>query len=395
MRFSLLPSIPLALWLLPVASWAAEPKFEHQVVDDEIEIGYGLAIGDVDGDGKDDIIVADKREFRWYRNPDWQSFVIAKNLTLRDNVCVAAADLDGDGKVEIAVGGQWNPGETTDAEQSGSVHYLVAPEDRTQLWKPIQLMHQPTVHRMHWVGKQLVVLPLHGIGNSKAPQPEETGVNICLNWVAPPGQHHQPGMWRFDPITTKTKLHKAHNFDVQNNDLIIACAEGLYRTSVGGGPDIGLFIRPESSTPPTRGAGEVRFARGFYAAIEPIHGNDLVIYVEGGDGNAASAWQRILLTDALNQGHALATGPVLDGVDGERDDIVVGWRKPDGDGRVGVKIFSRSGNGMENWQEYLIDDNGMACEDLKLADLDDDGRLDIVAAGRDSNNLKIYWNRSE
>jgi hypothetical protein len=34
----------------------------------------------------------------------------------------------------------------------------------------------------------------------------------------------------------------------------------------------------------------------------------------------------------------------------------------------------------------------MACEDLKLADLDADGRLDIVAAGRATNNLIVYWN---
>lgn len=37
----------------------------------------------------------------------------------------------------------------------------------------------------------------------------------------------------------------------------------------------------------------------------------------------------------------------------------------------------------------------MACEDLKLADLDGDGRLDIVASGRATKNLVIYWNRGD
>ncbi|MEZ5301545.1 MAG: VCBS repeat-containing protein [Verrucomicrobiales bacterium] len=35
----------------------------------------------------------------------------------------------------------------------------------------------------------------------------------------------------------------------------------------------------------------------------------------------------------------------------------------------------------------------MACEDLKLADLNGDGRLDVIAAGRATNNVVIYWNK--
>ena len=77
------------------------PKFEHQEID-QIQIGYGLAIGDVDGDKKDDILLADKQQFVWYRNPgkrgeSWKRFVMVENLTARDNVCLAAHDIDGDG----------------------------------------------------------------------------------------------------------------------------------------------------------------------------------------------------------------------------------------------------------------------------------------------------------
>ena len=44
------------------------PQFKTQILDDKIQIGYGLAIGDVDGDGKEDILLADKQQFVWYRN---------------------------------------------------------------------------------------------------------------------------------------------------------------------------------------------------------------------------------------------------------------------------------------------------------------------------------------
>ena len=131
-----------ALILTTSVALAATPKFEREQIG-TIEIGYGLAIGDVDGDKKPDILLADKRQIAWYRNGDWKRFDIAENLNPRvgvrhlDNGCIAARDIDGDGKVEIAVGGQWNPGNTTDDAKSGSVHYLVRPEDPTKKWKPI------------------------------------------------------------------------------------------------------------------------------------------------------------------------------------------------------------------------------------------------------------------
>src|SRR5690606_1921055 len=93
------------------------PHFEEQIIDDQVAIGYGLAIGDVDGDGKPDILMADKKQFVWYRTGDWKRFVMVDNLTASDNVCIAARDIDGDGKVEVAVGAQWNPSETSDDQK--------------------------------------------------------------------------------------------------------------------------------------------------------------------------------------------------------------------------------------------------------------------------------------
>ena len=43
----------------------------------------------------------------------------------------------------------------------------------------------------------------------------------------------------------------------------------------------------------------------------------------------------------------------------------------------------------------VIDDGGMSCEDLILADLNGDGKLDIAAAGRATKNVKVYWNESQ
>jgi FG-GAP-like repeat len=161
-------------------SFAQKPNFEAQTIDSQISIGYGIAIGDVDGDKKPDILLADQKQFVWFRNGDWKRFVMAENLTERDNVCIAARDINGDGKVEVAVGANWNPGETNDLSKSGSVHYLIAPKDRTQKWEAVELHHEVTIHRMKWIKVdkkrfQLIVVPLHGLGNKNG---EGKGVNI-------------------------------------------------------------------------------------------------------------------------------------------------------------------------------------------------------------------------
>ena len=46
-----------------------EPKFRAVTIDDAIQIGYGVAVADVDGDKWPDILLADKKQFVWYRNP--------------------------------------------------------------------------------------------------------------------------------------------------------------------------------------------------------------------------------------------------------------------------------------------------------------------------------------
>ena len=44
------------------------------------------------------------------------------------------------------------------------------------------------------------------------------------------------------------------------------------------------------------------------------------------------------------------------------------------------------------WQRTAIADD-IACEDLRLADMNGDGRLDVVASGRATHNLVVYYGR--
>ena len=374
-------------------SWAALgqaadlPKFRHVTIDANVKIGYGTAIADMNGDKKPDIILCDARNIAWYENPSWKKHIIVENLTPRDHVCIAVRDIDGDGKAEIAAGAQWNPGETSDTSKSGAVFYLIPPADRTQKWTPVQLEHEPTTHRMRWfatpTGKfDLVVLPLHGRGNKGG---KGDGVRTLA--------YHKPSDAESKWSTTviDDRMHTSHNFEVAQwdkdaaNEMLLGGLEGVFllNPAINGG-----WTRQQISNNPT---GEVRQGAGargekFIAAIEPMHGNQLSVYTAA---KGKKLWDRNVIDDSLDQGHALATGDFLGN---GSDQIVVGWRGTRRTGKVGVKLFYPTDKKHTQWKSLLIDDNQMATEDIRVADLNADGKPDLVAAGRASHNLKIYFN---
>jgi len=383
------PGIYLSILLAFIVE-TTQPKFEAQTIDSNISIGYGLALGDVDGDSKPDILLADKKQFVWYRNGDWKKFVLAENLTEHDNVCIAARDINGDGKVEVAVGAQWNPSETGNAEQSGAVYYLIRPDDPTQLWKAVKLYHEPTIHRMQWyrssAGKiYLIAAPLHGIGNKNG---EGIGVNI-LAFEYPQDVNTE---WQVHKIASN--MHLTHNFEIRESGdksksgFYLAGKEGVKfiheGSFTGSNPAIDQLPGMDSA------AGEVRIGKGFskgsfIATIEPMHGQNVVIYRQDGGS------KRIMIDDNLREGHAVATADFL----GKgSDQVVAGWRVPNKDSLVGIKLYVEENVNSPGWDSYWIDKNGMACEDTKALDLDQDGKPDIIASGRSTHNLKIYWNRT-
>ena len=415
----------LALFLLATTLALAdppEPRFTAVTLDDKIQIGYGLAVADVDGDGHPDILLADKRQIVWYRNPGpdkardpaaWRKFLIAENLTEHDNVCLAAQDLDGDGKCELAVGAEWNPGDT---EHSGAVFYLLPPADRTQRWEPVKFPSvEPTTHRMRWLKMKdgswgLAVVPLHGRGNKNG---EGAPVKVLL--YHPPSPLNDPkGEWKSEVVDES--MHMTHNVLLtakwhapMDDEILLAGKEGVKQLHrrLEGTPDsfgrtwYGELLESES----TAGAGELRdgwllekgglFSRDkrwlYYATIEPMHGNRLVVTPQGPLATRGDKPQRHVLTDKLIEGHALACGDLL-GV--KSDQIVVGWRgnpaKPDN--TFGIRLWTPLDATGEHWRESAVDDGGLACEDLQLADLDGDGRPDIAASGRATHNVKLYFN---
>jgi hypothetical protein len=118
----------------------------------------------------------------------------------------------------------------------------------------------------------------------------------------------------------------------------------------------------------------------FLGAIEPWHGNQVVVYRQQG-----SSWQRQVIDTTLNDGHVLLTADLNQ--DG-RDEIIAGYR---GAGRSVYIYTAEDAKGMR-WSRQVLDDGGMAAAGCAVADLNGDGVPDIACIGTATANLKWYEN---
>ena len=191
------------------------------------------------------------------------------------------------------------------------------------------------------------------------------------------------------------------DFDGDGDDeVIVAAWEGVFVLSRG---ERGVWSKTQlgsgnQEARPNRGTSEVKLGklRGgkrFLATIEPWHGFQVVVYSPPASGQGL--WERRVVDEPVRWGHAVWCAD-LDG-DGD-DEVVIGQRDPNasvgptprGPGVYAYKI--KAGPGPIAVDRHVLDDGGVAVEDLVAGDLDGDGRPEVVAGGRATHNVKIYWN---
>ncbi len=133
-------------------------------------------------------------------------------------------------------------------------------------------------------------------------------------------------------------------------------------------------------------SGHLRDGSYFFATIEPWHGNQVVMYGVPND-RKTRMFPRLVIDYELQWGHAVWVGDI----DGDPDDeVVIGVRMTLNEHRRGVRVYDYDGS---VWKRSLIEPGQVAVEDMTVADLDGDGKRDIIAVGRATHNAVIYWNR--
>ena len=377
--------------LLAACQATGVPHYERTTLDESIQGGYGLTVADIDGDGRQDIVAlaTNPAQFVWYRNPGWEKYPITS--TSSGDIAAAPHDIDGDGDVDLVLASEFNLQAST---EGGLVQWFENPGNprENQQWQAHDIDRVPTSHRLRWVdirgdGKPVLInMPIIGIG-AQAP---DYAVGAQMKAYQVP--QNPAGRW--SAIVLSDAFEMAHGITVVDwngdgrEELLTAsfAGVGLMQFAVDG-----VFVkqtllgvgnrgeRPNQGSSEV-GLGQLRHGPRFLAAIEPWHGNEVVIYEAGEDG--ALPWNRRVIDDSFVGGHALLVADLdRDG----SDEIIAGFRSRP----YGLYVYRYQAE-TGTWERSALDEGGIGLAGLAIADFNGDGYPDIAAIGTATGNVVLF-----
>ncbi len=370
------------LWTVLVGiAHGAAPQFVAHEVANGLKGGYQVTVVDIDHDGKPDLLVvaSDMDELLWFQNPGWERHVIASGF--KDMINAAAYDVDGDGIPEIALAHGFS---MRADESAGIVSILHHQGDPRGPWSVREIDRLTTSHRLRWAdidgsGKKVLVnAPLTG---ARAHAPEYRD-HVPL-------VYYPPGEWKRELAGAENKgvMHGIYitDWDGRGRESILTASFSgihLYRLGTGRKWSREELSKGNPAEWPKSGTsdvavGRVRGAR-VVGAIEPWHGNQVVIYRATGN-----EWKRHVIDDTLEDTHSIVAAD-LDG-DGDTEFVVAQRGKP---GRV--LVYSQDG---AKWERTVVEEGSVSAASCAAADLNGDRRIDLVCVGSATANLKWYENR--
>jgi hypothetical protein len=364
----------------------------REVIDPDFKGGYQVEVADVNGDGKPDVVALGGGTCAWYENPLW----IKREITGPDRtpaiISCATADLDGDGKAEVAIAYDFemnNP-------KRGKLGLAIPGSSLDARWDFRPIGDLPSVHRVRWGdfdgdgSLDLVAAPIFG---PEASPPLFEGNSTVVIYNRKPGPAGTA--WEVAGGPSLPVLHAIAVVDVDRDgktDLLAASNRGvtLHRMTMRGAQSARewrweerLLNAGAAGTAPYRGSSEVHWGRlsdgrRFVASIQPWHGSQVAVSLESFPNKLQFEAPQVI-DDALDAGHALWVADV----DGDGDDEVFAGHRG-----KGAKVTAYDYDGIE-WQRTVVDEQ-ITAQDLRGGDLDGDGTPDVVAIGGQTHNVMWY-----
>lgn len=396
-------ALGVALFLAQCSELHAQFDWRAETLPVTLQVGYAVRAADLNRDNKLDIVIVDSKRILWLENPTWKLHEIYSTPQAKfDNVCIAIHDIDQDGQLDMAVGSDWQFG---NSDSGGSIGLLFSGSDPSQPWTYREIGTEPTTHRMAWGDldgndqPELIVAPLKGRG-TRPPELTQAGVRL-LRYEVPADP--RSGKWEATVVTDQLKV--MHNLDVLDfngdgkDEIVAASFEGvtLVQLDADETPTLRQIGSGQTGAPPAIGSSEVKVWQNvksptrWVATIEPWHGDKVVVYSEPiaePNTDSFSLWPRTEVDTELKWGHAVAWSDFdQDGI----PELIAGIRDDQNAAhRCGVRLY-RYLDG--RWTRQLIEPGQVAVEDLITADLNGDGTDEIIAVGRATHNAVIYWKK--
>jgi hypothetical protein len=368
-------------------------EIDRIVIDAEFPGAYQVEVADVNGDRKPDIVAVGGSTCAWYENPTWKKRIVAGSNGTPGIISSATADIDGDGRAEIAIAYEFG----MNSPNKGKLALATQGQGLNDPWTTRFLRDIGSIHRLRWGdvdstgGRDLIIAPLFG-PEAKPPDYQQSPATILRSAMILRTTDKE---LNYQALATRPVLHAIEVIDVNNDglaDILTADNEGaqlIYHKPSHGtnGEPMWQSIPLIAGFPgvaPKRGCSEIHLGRAngkrYLATVEPWHGTEVTVNMES-EPASLKFGARSVIDNTLADGHALWVADV----DGDGDDeIFAGHRGKDH--RVSLYDFDRN---KETWTKTVID-RDIAAQDLRGGDLNGDGTPDVVAVGGATHNVVWY-----
>jgi hypothetical protein len=380
---------------------ASEPpvRFEEKLVRDGYGYAYGLAAADLDGDGDLDIVSSDTTDDKtpekvngallWFENDGKGAFIphVIDQKEAGWFERLAVGDIDGDGRPDVVVV----------LNRAGSIAWFQNPgKPATQPWKRHAVVtgglpgaYDVALGDFDGDGRPDVAASSWALGNR-------------FVWYRNPGKDGFGKDWAAQVIEDKlneTRTVAVADFNGDGRLDLLGTASGSplvawYENSgkQGEPPAWKKHVIDDKSPAPIHGHPadmdgdgdlDVVMAHGMRDGVAPREKHQVVWYENIGKGGKGTEWKRHVAGSLPGAFEAVAAD--VDG-DGRLDIIATAWGAP---GRV--VWFHNPGAGAGAWPVHVLKDKWQNANQVIAADLNRDGRLDIIATAERGANECRWW----